>query len=157
MRSCSASIVKYNYCSLSQSEARAFLGFNGMSMLDSIEQLPSNKQIFQMVISHPPEHDDDTLRGMYDWECYKNNPIFQQHKNALQGILYHDEVTGWNLVLSQSATLFMSETTNHIAPLNDRNNRGLDVTYDEHRCKQISSQLLAAKPLTLKPTRCTTF
>ena len=67
------------------------------------------------------------------------------------------KITGWNLVLSQSATLFMSETTNHIAPLNNGKNRGLDVTYDEHRCKQISSQLLAAKPLTLKSTRCTTF
>ena len=63
--------------------------------------------------------------------------------------------TGGNLVLSQSATLFISETTNHIASLNNRNNRGLDVTDDEHRCKQISSQLLAAKPLTLKSTRCT--
>ena len=66
-------------------------------------------------------------------------------------------ITGGNLVLSQSATLFMSETTNHIASLNNRNNRGLDVTHDEHRCKQISSQLLAAKPLTLKSTRCTIF
>ena len=48
-------------------------------------------------------------------------------------------------------------TTNHIASLNNMNNRGLDVTDDEHRCKHISSQLLAAKPLTLKSTRCTTF
>ena len=65
--------------------------------------------------------------------------------------------TGGNLVLSQSATLCISETTNHIASLNNRNNRGLDVKYDEHRCKRISSQLLAAKLLTLKSTRCTTF
>ena len=67
------------------------------------------------------------------------------------------ESTGWNLVLSQSATLFISETANHIASLNNRNNRGLDVTDDQHRCKHISSQLLAAKPLTQKSIGCTTF
>ena len=59
-------------------------------------------------------------------------------------------ITGGNLVLSQSATLFISEKTNHIATLNNENNRGLDVTYDGHKCKHISSQLFAAKPLTLK-------
>ena len=47
--------------------------------------------------------------------------------------------TGGNLVLNQSATLFMSETTNHIASLNNRNNEGLGITYDEHRCKQIDA------------------
>ena len=64
--------------------------------------------------------------------------------------------TQGNLVLNQSATLFMSETTNHIASLKNRNNRGLDVTDDEHRCKHIS-QVLAAKPRTLKSTGYTVF
>ena len=60
--------------------------------------------------------------------------------------------TGGNLVLSQSATLFTSEAANHIASLNNRNNRGLDVTDDHEDCKQTSSQLLAPEPPTLKST-----
>ena len=63
-----------------------------MPMLDSIAQLLPNKQIFEMVISHPPEHDNDTLYGICDWERYKHNPIFQQHKNTLEGMFYYDEV-----------------------------------------------------------------
>ena len=53
---------------------------------------------------YPPEHDNDTLCGICDWECYKNNPIFQQHKNALQGILYHDEVEIWTTLGSHIST-----------------------------------------------------
>ena len=46
----------------------------------------------------------------------------------------------WNLVMSQSRTLFISETANHVASLNNRKNRGLDVTNDQHRCKHISEE-----------------
>ena len=60
-------------------------------ILDGIEQLLSNQRIFEMVIWHPPEHDNDTLYDIFDRECFKNNTISQQHKNGLQVIHYHDE------------------------------------------------------------------
>ena len=61
-------------------------------ILDSIEQLLSNQRIFEMVIWHPPGHDNDTLYDICDGECFKNNPISQQHKNALQVIHHRDEL-----------------------------------------------------------------
>ena len=87
-------------------------------------------------------------------EYYLGPQGFVQFYKVFYFILYN---RGGDLVLSQSATMFMLKTTNRIASLNNRNNRGLDVTYDEPRCKHISLQLPAAKPLTLKSTRCTTF
>ena len=73
-------------------------------ILDSIEQLLFNQRILEMVMSYPQEHDDDILYDICDGECFKNNPIFQQHKNALQVILYHDEVEICNPLGSHIST-----------------------------------------------------
>lgn len=61
-------------------------------ILESIEQLLSNPRVFDLITSQPKECKDGLLYDICDGECLKNNPIFQLHKDALQIILYHDEV-----------------------------------------------------------------
>ena len=61
-------------------------------ILKSIEQLLSNSRIFNLVTSAPKQCKEGVLYDVSDGSCYRNNPFFQAHPNALQLILYHDEV-----------------------------------------------------------------
>lgn len=61
-------------------------------ILDSLQQLLSNSSIADIITSHPSYCKEGILYDICDGQCFKNNPIFQEHPNALQIILYHDEV-----------------------------------------------------------------
>ena len=61
-------------------------------ILKSIEQFLSNSRIYNLVTSIPVECNEGVLYDVSHGTCYQNNPFFQAHPNALQLILYHDEV-----------------------------------------------------------------
>ncbi|CAB3985398.1 Hypothetical predicted protein [Paramuricea clavata] len=48
--------------------------------------------IADIITSHPSYCREGILYDICDGQCFKNNPIFQEHPNALQIVLYHDEV-----------------------------------------------------------------
>ena len=61
-------------------------------ILDSLQQLLSNSNISDIITRQPSYCKEGILYDICDGQCYKNNRIFQEHPNALQIILYHDEV-----------------------------------------------------------------
>ena len=61
-------------------------------ILESIQQLLSNPKIAAMIMNQQRFCRDGYFFDVCDGECFKNNEIFQEHPDALQIILYHDEV-----------------------------------------------------------------
>ena len=61
-------------------------------ILNSLQQLLSNQKIAYIITSLPHSCKDGILFDICDGQLFKNNRIFQDHPNALQIILYHDEV-----------------------------------------------------------------
>ena len=65
-------------------------------ILDSLQQFLSNPKIFDLVTSNQKVYKEGIFYDISDGQCFKNNPIFQEHEDALQIILYHDEVEVYN-------------------------------------------------------------
>ena len=61
-------------------------------IIDSIQQLLSNPKICDLVIRQHRQCKEGVLYDICDGECLKGNPIFQQNTNALQIVIYHDEI-----------------------------------------------------------------
>ena len=61
-------------------------------ILQSIEQLLSNPRIFELVSNPLTRSNEGIYYDIKDGVCWKGNPIFQLNTDALQIILYHDEV-----------------------------------------------------------------
>lgn len=61
-------------------------------ILESIEQLLSNPRIFDMVTSPSKQCKEGVFYDIRDGACFKYNPIFQINTDALQIIIYHDEI-----------------------------------------------------------------
>ena len=61
-------------------------------ILQSIEQLLSNPRIFGLITNPSKKCKEGVFYDIVDGECFKSSPIFQVHADALQLILYHDEV-----------------------------------------------------------------
>ena len=70
-------------------------------ILDSLQQLFSNPKISEIITSQPPHSNNEIFYDVYDGQCFKNNPIFPEHSDALQIILYHDELKIYNPYGSQ--------------------------------------------------------
>ena len=61
-------------------------------ILESIEKFLSNSRIYTLVTNAQNQCKDGVLYDIRDGTCFKSNSIFQLHTNALQLLLYHDEV-----------------------------------------------------------------
>ena len=61
-------------------------------ILESIEQFLSNPRIYDLVTNPSKQCKEGVFYDINDGICFKSNPIFQLNANAVQLILYHDEV-----------------------------------------------------------------
>ena len=61
-------------------------------ILESIEQFLSNQRIFEFVTNPLTKSTEGIYYDIKDGTCLNGNPIFQLNTNALQIILYHDEI-----------------------------------------------------------------
>lgn len=58
-------------------------------ILESMQQLLSNSAIFQLV-TQKQHCKEGVFYDICDGQCNKTKPIFQEHPDALQVVLYHD-------------------------------------------------------------------
>lgn len=61
-------------------------------ILESLQQLLSNRKIFEMAVETSRQCEEGILYDICDGQCCKTNKVLQDHPDALLIILYHDEV-----------------------------------------------------------------
>ncbi|XP_035665562.1 uncharacterized protein LOC118408812 [Branchiostoma floridae] len=66
--------------------------FQYVPIIESIEQLLNGKGIFDMISDGPALSGDGYLRDICDGSLFQTHPVFYQDTNALQIILYYDDV-----------------------------------------------------------------
>lgn len=89
-------VVSQTVCRVKQGSSRVMAirkrGFYYVPLIESLKQLLSNARIFTMLNTVPPRSCDGFLYDFVDGDIFINHPLYSKKPNALQIILYTDEI-----------------------------------------------------------------
>ncbi|XP_059909523.1 uncharacterized protein LOC132459156 [Gadus macrocephalus] len=89
-------VVSQTICRVKKGSSRVMAirkrGFYYVPLIESLKQLLSDSRIFTMFNTVPPRSREGYLYDFVDGDMFRNHPLYSRKPNALQLILYTDEI-----------------------------------------------------------------